>query len=225
MVKIAEIFRSTQGEGYNAGHAAIFIRLSGCNLKCPFCDTDHSGQEMDESDVAKDAMSLRKDADINLVIFTGGEPSLQMAQMRNIIVHMEHMGYIGTFACESNGTCSPLDLKNIGIDFVTISPKCLWVSSPAAKDKMSTWTYASEIKCLYDTSLEIGKLHGFLDSIYDSVKESQGSTRPKLYLQPVTDHDNPEQTEANIQAVLSYITCINSDWQISMQLQNIWNVR
>ncbi|MBO8477106.1 MAG: 7-carboxy-7-deazaguanine synthase QueE, partial [Bacteroidetes bacterium] len=40
--RINEIFYSLQGEGYFTGTPSVFIRFSGCNLKCPFCDTDHS---------------------------------------------------------------------------------------------------------------------------------------------------------------------------------------
>ncbi|MDE7369022.1 MAG: 7-carboxy-7-deazaguanine synthase QueE, partial [Muribaculaceae bacterium] len=42
MININEIFYSLQGEGYWTGLPAVFIRLSGCNLKCDFCDTDHT---------------------------------------------------------------------------------------------------------------------------------------------------------------------------------------
>ena len=52
MRKINEIFYSIQGEGFFSGRAAIFVRFSGCNLKCSFCDTDHySGKLISKEDI------------------------------------------------------------------------------------------------------------------------------------------------------------------------------
>ena len=54
MKKINEIFYSIQGEGYRTGTPAVFVRFSGCNLKCPFCDTQHSsGREMSDEEIIK----------------------------------------------------------------------------------------------------------------------------------------------------------------------------
>ena len=51
-MKINEIFYSLQGEGHYTGTAAVFIRFSGCNLRCDFCDTDHSNiEEMSEEQI------------------------------------------------------------------------------------------------------------------------------------------------------------------------------
>ena len=52
MRKINEIFYSLQGEGYHTGTPAIFVRFSGCNLKCDFCDTQHEeGTMMTDEDL------------------------------------------------------------------------------------------------------------------------------------------------------------------------------
>ena len=51
--RVNEIFYSIQGEGHNTGRAALFVRMSGCNLNCPFCDTDHNPAiEMTASEIS-----------------------------------------------------------------------------------------------------------------------------------------------------------------------------
>jgi 7-carboxy-7-deazaguanine synthase len=82
---ITEIFKSIQGEGTRAGLPCIFVRLTGCNLRCTWCDTAyafHGGQKMTVEEVFErvESLSGRTDgapAKIPLVELTGGEPLLQ----------------------------------------------------------------------------------------------------------------------------------------------------
>jgi 7-carboxy-7-deazaguanine synthase len=76
MLKINEIFKSIQGESSHAGLPCIFVRLTGCNLRCTYCDTEYAfyeGKEMSVADVIKAVESCG----ISLVEITGGEPLLQ----------------------------------------------------------------------------------------------------------------------------------------------------
>jgi 7-carboxy-7-deazaguanine synthase len=75
-MKICEIFTSIQGESSYAGMLCTFIRMTGCNLRCSYCDTAYAydeGKELSEDEI----MSEVKHAGINLVEITGGEPLLQ----------------------------------------------------------------------------------------------------------------------------------------------------
>jgi len=82
---ITEIFKSIQGEGTRAGLPCIFVRLTGCNLRCTWCDTAyafHGGQKMTVDEVIDRIESLNRRPDgssagITLVELTGGEPLLQ----------------------------------------------------------------------------------------------------------------------------------------------------
>lgn len=112
MKKVNEIFYSLQGEGYHTGTPAVFIRFSGCNLRCPFCDTQHEeGVWMSDGEILKEV----EKHPATMVILTGGEPSLQIDSALISLLHRA-----GKYICiETNGT-HPLPE---GIDWVTCSPK------------------------------------------------------------------------------------------------------
>jgi 7-carboxy-7-deazaguanine synthase (Cx14CxxC type) len=131
---VKEIFYTLQGEGTHAGRPAVFCRFSGCNLWsgreadranaiCRFCDTDFVGTD-GERGGKYDAASLAKTIDSlwparytasKFVVFTGGEPLLQLD--KDLIDSMHAIGF--TIAIESNGT---IDVP-AGVDWVCISPK------------------------------------------------------------------------------------------------------
>ncbi len=113
MRKINEIFYSLQGEGHHTGYPSVFIRFSGCNLQCPFCDTHHNdGVLMNDTDIIH-AVNLYK---ADWVILTGGEPSLWIDEA---FIKLLHQATGKKIAIETNGT-NPLPA---GIDWVTVSPK------------------------------------------------------------------------------------------------------
>ena len=97
MRKINEIFYSLQGEGYHTGTPALFIRFSGCNLKCPFCDTQHEeGRWMDDEEIWAEAAACPA----RTVILTGGEPSLWIDDAL-----IDGLHRLGKYVCiETNGT-------------------------------------------------------------------------------------------------------------------------
>ena len=79
---ITEIFKSIQGEGTRAGLPCIFVRLTGCNLRCKWCDTAYAfygGKKYSIQDVLREVQDLAGGSErrISLVEITGGEPLLQ----------------------------------------------------------------------------------------------------------------------------------------------------
>ncbi len=97
---ITEIFKSIQGEGTRAGLPCIFVRLTGCNLRCTWCDTAyafHGGQKMSVEDVMERVESLNRRPDdspsgVPLVELTGGEPLLQ-PEIYSLAQHLLAAGY------------------------------------------------------------------------------------------------------------------------------------
>lgn len=114
MMKVNEIFYSVQGEGRYTGVPAVFLRLSGCNQKCDFCDTQHETyREMSEEDIVA-AVSQYPSRHI---VITGGEPTLQLTAMLTDRLHAE--GFF--IQIETNGSCLLAD--GCAIDWTTCSPK------------------------------------------------------------------------------------------------------
>lgn len=138
MKRINDIFYSLQGEGRNTGRAAIFIRFAGCNLKCPFCDTDFSQyEEMSDEDI----LNRIKSYPSRFVVLTGGEPSLQVDRLLVDLLHSH--GY--ELAMETNGTHPIVD----GIDWITCSPKGNTVIKRC-----------NELKCIFEETTQVPDDHG-----------------------------------------------------------------
>ena len=113
--RVNEIFYSIQGEGAFAGTPAVFVRFSGCNLACPWCDTDHAhAEEMTRDDLEDAVRALLTGHDGAIIVLTGGEPALQLRDDEPLF-----HGFGCRVCIETNGT-----LPVPGwVDWVTVSPK------------------------------------------------------------------------------------------------------
>ena len=114
MYRINEIFYSLQGEGFWTGTPMVFLRFSGCNLLCPFCDTDHGAfREMGAEEIVDEV--VKAGGDCRKVCVTGGEPSLQLDDA--LVEGLHGKGF--RIHVETNGTRR----LPVGVDWVTVSPK------------------------------------------------------------------------------------------------------
>lgn len=140
-MKINEIFYSVQGEGFHAGTPAVFIRFSGCNLKCPFCDTNHfTGNEMSVSDIIEEITKYPA----RLIIITGGEPSLFLTD--ELVNKLHDKGkYV---AVETNGT----NKLPSSVDWVTLSPKDNFVKNAVPVNQRY-----DEVKAVFDGNQNVDK--------------------------------------------------------------------
>lgn len=100
--RINEIFYSYQGEGPYHGDAQIFIRFSGCNIKCAYCDTDHGcGMDFTCDAVVKEVESIREGRKIHSISITGGEPLCQFEFLRELLPKLKKKEY--KIYLETNG--------------------------------------------------------------------------------------------------------------------------
>jgi len=135
-MRIAEIYRSVQGEGFLTGVSSVFVRASGCNLRCWFCDTPYTSWEPEGQDMSTDEIVAQvEEWDTQHVVITGGEPML----FAELIPLCERLRAIGKhITIETAGTL----YLPVLCDLMSISPK--FASSAPSADHHSHWHHRDE---------------------------------------------------------------------------------
>jgi len=124
-MRIAEIYRSVQGEGFLAGTESVFVRVSGCNLRCWFCDTPYASWRPEGDDISVDQIVAQiEEWDCRHVVLTGGEPML-FAELIPLADRLGRMGRHTTI--ETAGTL----YLPVACDLMSISPKLASSAPPA----------------------------------------------------------------------------------------------
>lgn len=198
---VKEMFKTLQGEGGQAGRAAVFCRFAGCNLwsgreedraeaACTFCDTDFVGVDGEGGGKFAAAEDLaRRLAEVwgegrggRCVVFTGGEPLLQLDSALIDAAHAQ--GFF--IAVESNGTVAPPP----GIDWLCVSPK--------AGAPLRT-TYGQELKLVFPQP-------GLTPEEFEALEFE------RLFLQPMDGPDRERNTQQAIAFCLAH-----PRWRLSLQ--------
>ena len=195
MYKINEIFYSLQGEGFHAGTPAVFVRLSGCNLRCAFCDTQHrDGQLMSVQEVVDE---VNKYPLAPLLVLTGGEPSLFIDEA--FVAELKQKTN-KTIAIETNGT-RPLPNN---LDWVTLSPK-------------SAFEGGNLEPCVLKHCDELKVVH-----LGQDLAQYNGIEARHRFLQPCFCEDET-QRKANMKACVEAVMQ-NAGWRLSLQVHRVLNI-
>ena len=123
--KLVEIFESLQGEGRNTGRPCVFVRFAGCNLACPWCDTD-VGERF--SMTLEELLAEIATYKAKTVVLTGGEPTL-LDGAPELVAALKNLGYY--IAVETNATVDADWLQFV--DYVACSPKAEFPEKIALK--------------------------------------------------------------------------------------------
>lgn len=130
-MRIAEIFRSRQGEGLLTGTESLFVRVSGCNLRCWYCDTPYTSWEPEGDEWSVDAMVAEvAQRDCHHVVITGGEPML-FAELVLLSKSLSENGHHITV--ETAGT----RYLPVHCDLMSISPKM--ANSTPSVERSARW--------------------------------------------------------------------------------------
>lgn len=207
---VKEIYYTLQGEGAQAGRAAVFLRFAGCNLwsglekdraqaVCRFCDTDFVGTDGVGGGKFATATTLARavfgkwpqhGAGKPYVVCTGGEPLLQLD--KGLIAALHDEGF--EIGIETNGTLLPPP----GIDWICVSPKA---------DAEQKLMHGDELKLIYPQA-------GAAPERY------AGQDFRNFFLQPMDNQDRA----ANTQAATRY--CLDHpQWRLSLQTHKLIGIR
>lgn len=193
-MRINEIFYSLQGEGFHTGTAAVFVRFTGCNLQCPFCDTKHNdGRTMSEAEIVGEVMQYPA----KHVVITGGEPALQLTE--NLVDALHSVGR--RVAVETNGT-RPLPAN---VDWITLSPKDLFLGAAARV----VLRRVDEIKVVFDGQHRPPE--------YSEIEVSHAR-----FLQPC-DTGDPQKNSAIAAQTVDYIKG-HPQWRLSLQTHKMLQI-
>lgn len=137
-MRISEIFYSIQGEGELTGVPSVFVRTSGCNLRCSWCDTPYASWDPEGEDMSIDEILTQvRRHPANHVVLTGGEPMIAKG-IHDLAARLKSAGKHITI--ETAGTVAP---AGIACDLASISPK-LSNSTPSAELAGVAWVERHE---------------------------------------------------------------------------------
>lgn len=196
MYRINEIFHSLQGEGFHTGTPAVFVRFSGCNLHCAFCDTQHQvGTLMTTQAIINE---INKYPNAPLIVLTGGEPSLFIDETFVAELRIKTCKYI---TIETNGT----RLLPDNLDWVTLSPK---IGFDGGDAEPCVLKQCDELKVVY---------------LGQDLKQYEGIKASHRFLQPCFS-ENETQRQTNMKACVDAVLN-NPGWRLSLQTHRILNIR
>ena len=223
LYKVNEIFYSLQGEGVATGQPAVFIRFSGCNLKCSFCDTDFSEyQKMSAEEIVLHVKKILSEETLKKhhwrFVLTGGEPTLQIdAPLLNKL--REEFGEERVIQIETNATTLAEKYAMLDGCFLTASPKngksldSLRKYFSAHKDDKNN---SIEVKAVFDEKNHCLRIFlGILEEIVPS--------NVPLSIQPC-DCQNADLNKLNIEKCIKFVKD-NPRWRLSLQTHKLLNIK
>ena len=228
---VHSVFYTIQGEGPYAGLPAVFVRLAGCNLQCPFCDTEYTaGRKFytfeDLWQRVCELLPRKGDGSMPiLIVFTGGEP---LRQREDLNLFMHYVGSLteATFQIETNGTLEPLQpgvlsTKHFCTLTIVCSPKAQKVHPKFSRSPSKYfWKYVVRDGVEFsrgENGLQVSIL-GTVHAPYVPDGLESLMLYQMIYIQPLDEGDH-ERNKAN--ARLAARICMEHGYKLCLQLHKI----
>ena len=205
-LKINEIYYSVQGESTHAGRPCVFIRLTYCNLRCTYCDTEYAFYEGKDMEITH-IMNEIKQWDCNLVEVTGGEPLFQ-DKCINLLNELINSNY--EVMLETGGSLSISDVPKKVIKIVDF--KC----PSSAMEKKNLWSIVEDLQPNDEVKFVIGNREDF-DWAKDRITEYSLDKICTLLFSPTFEKIDP-------QLMVEWILAENLPVRMQMQMHKmIWS--
>jgi len=219
LLELHSVFYTIQGEGPFTGHSAVFIRLAGCNLQCPACDTNYTSTRWTVS-VNALVRLVKGYAETGLVVITGGEPFRQ--DIVPLCEALLEAGYI--VQIESNGTLAPSsgdifsrNLSDKGKAFIVCSPKTGKINEVIARIACA-FKYVVQNGDIQNDGLPI---HALGHSATPWVARPPEFFAGPVYVQPLDEQDSERNQSNTLAAVRS---CQKHKHILQLQTHKILNL-
>ena len=214
---VHSIFSTIQGEGPFCGRPAVFVRLAGCNLQCPGCDTEYTEgrQRLNYNQIITQVfMRLKQtNSNANLIVISGGEPfRQQIAPFADFLIEHDFDVQV-----ETNGSMAiPLELSQMVT--VVCSPKTAKLH-PSALHRANAFKYVMKAD---NAREEDGlPLQALEHRATPFISRPPKSFRGKMYLQPIDEQDatlNARNTAAVLTSALKF------NYTVQLQIHKLLNV-
>jgi organic radical activating enzyme len=213
-LQVHSIFYTIQGEGMFTGFPAVFVRLAGCNLQCPSCDTTYTGHDVSILTNERIAEDVRERCGAaNLVVITGGEPFRQ--NISRLCWLLTEAGF--TVQIETNGTLPPPS-NFPSTAFLVCSPKTGKMNAVTER-RADAFKYVLSYDSIAEDGLPVLALN---HSAYPSVARPKSIGNRRIYLQPMDAQDDTINT-LNQAAVLK--SCMKHGYILQLQLHKVIGVQ
>lgn len=216
-LEVHSVFSTIQGEGPFCGRPAVFVRLAGCNLQCPGCDTEYTAtrERLNYGDILQDIHErlMESSSNANLVVISGGEPFRQnIAPFCDFLIENDFDVQI-----ETNGSMQiPMELSQLVT--VVCSPKTAKLH-PSALHRANAFKYVMKAGNVRE---EDGLPLQALDHrATPYIARPHKSFRGKIYLQPMDEQDVGYNSD-NVQAVLE--SAMKHNYTVQLQIHKLLNV-
>ena len=210
---VHSIFKTIQGEGPFVGQPCVFVRLAGCNLQCPLCDTEYTVGTGRMTTLSIVTAIFNIFPETRLVVITGGEPFRQ--EISPLVKALVSSGHVQV-QIETNGT-----LYTHGFDYIGLSNLVTVVCSPKTGrvnklllHYIKAWKYVA-------TADSLSPVDGLPVHALEHPASPQLARPPEgalVYLQPV-DEGDPELNKKNLDSVIA--SCYKFGYRLGLQIHKL----